>query len=168
MTKNLLCLLVFMLATIRVAQAQAGYPDWDKNYPAIDFQRVLQFEQRYADSVVAVDGDIAYYFRMDKYRFSATYLGQKRAIDPKVMQSMKRVFKMVSGDPALLESLMENEYLFQVGETQIWVPVQRQLEKPLAKEVKKGKSALIYCLFLNERSSGGLYNSLLISEFLKE
>lgn len=168
MIRNLLCLLALALTTIVTAHAQAGYPDWDKNYPAIDMQKVLQFEQRYADSVVAVDGDIAYYFRMDKYRFEATYLGQKRPIEPGVMQSMQRVFKMFSGDPAMLGSLVENEYLFQVGETQFWAPVQKQLEKALTKEVKKGKSALFYCLFLNERSSKGLYNSLLVSEFLKE
>lgn len=168
MKKSLLAALVFLLLATGTVLAQTGYPDWDKNYRAIDIQKVLQFEQRYADSVVAANGDIAYYLRMDTYRFSATYLGQKRPIDPGVMQSMKRVYKMVSGDPAQLESLVEHEYLFQVGETQFWAPVQKQLEKSLGKEVKKGKTALIYCLFLNERSSKGLYNSLLVSEFLKE
>ncbi len=168
MSKHLLSFLALFLVSIGLAHAQTGYPDWDKNYRTIDIQKVLQFEQRYADSVVANDGDIAYYLRMDKYRFSATYLGQKRPVDPGVMQSMKRVYKMFSGDPAQLESLVVHEYLFQVGKTQFWAPVQKQLEKPLNKEVKKGKNALIYCLFLNERSSKGLYNSLLVSEFLKE
>lgn len=168
MKKNLLAVMVLLLLASGTALAQTGYPDWDKNYPAIDIQKILRFEQRYADSVVAKDGDIAYYLRMDTYRFSATYLGQKRPVDPGVMQSMQRVYKMFSGDPAQLASLVEHEYLFQVGETQFWAPVQKQLEKLLNKEIKKGKTALIYCLFLNERSSKGLYNSLLVSEFLKE
>jgi hypothetical protein len=168
MKRNILCLLVLVLLATGTTLAQTGYPEWDKNYRAIDIQKVFQFEQRYADSVVATDGDIAYYLRMDTFRFSATYLGQKRPIDPGVLQSMQRVYKMFSGDPAQLESLVVHEYLFKVGETQFWAPVQKQLEKPLNKEIKKGKSALIYCLFLNERSSKGLYNSLLVSEFLKE
>ena len=81
---------------------------------------------------------------------------------------MKAVFKLFGGDMYQLEQYVNSEYLFQIGDVQFWAPIQKQLEKPLRKEIKKGKSVLLYCLFLNEHSSKGLFNTLLISEFQKE
>jgi len=149
------------------AKAQQGFEEWNKNYEQIDLLQILAFEQAYADSIDATKGPGEYYTRIAKYRFSATYLGQKRKADPKVIQSMKNVFKLFSGDPTQLSSMIENEYLFQVGDITFWAPIQKQLEKPLKKEVRQGKMATLYCLFLNEHSSAGLYNTLLISEFQK-
>ena len=168
MLKHVLLTLAIAFAFSAAGYAQGGNTDWDANYPEVDISEILRYEQQYADSVKAADGNIAYYFRMGKYRFEVTYLGQKRKLDPEVMRSMKNVFKLTAGNPEQLDGLIENEYLFQVGDQQFWAPIQKQLEKPFKEEVKKGRNVLLYCLLLNERSSRGLYNTLLISEFLAE
>jgi len=165
----------FILSTIFIflslsfdAKAQDEFENWDKNYEQIDFLKILAFEKSYADSIDATASKSEYYTRIAKYRFSATYLGEKRNIEPRVMRSMKNVFKLFGGETSQIESMVEREYLFRVGDKQFWAPIQKQLEKPLKKEVKKGESAMLYCLFLNEHSSNGLFNSFLISEFKKD
>ncbi|MER2996212.1 hypothetical protein [Pontibacter populi] len=165
--KYILLTLFVAFSFIADVKAQSDFAEWNKNYPKVDILKVLNWEQHYADSIDATKGKREYYTRFDKYSFSATYLGEKRTIDSKVMKSMGNVFKLFGGDASQLNSMVENEYLFQVGELTFWAPIQKQLEKPLKKEVKKGATATLYCLFLNEHSSNGLFNTLLISEFNK-
>lgn len=148
--------------------AQDDFGKWNQNYAAVDPVELLKAEQHYADSMEAVHGKTEYYYRADKYRFEAIYLGLRRSLEPEVMRSMKNVLGMVTGNAGQLDGLVENEYLFQVGEQRIWAPMQRQLETPFAEEVRNGDTVLLYCLFLNEYSGSGLYNTFLISEFLKE
>ncbi|WP_345161081.1 hypothetical protein [Nibribacter koreensis] len=81
---------------------------------------------------------------------------------------MKNVFKLSGGEVSLLDQSIKTEYLFQVGPYQVWAPIQKQLEKPLTKEVRPGDSVLLYCLFLNEHSSNGLFNTFLVSEFMSQ
>ena len=141
----------------------------NKNYPEVDFQRLLEFEQHYADSIDGTPAAKKYYARVAHYRFSAVFTGEKRPLDPGVFASMKRVFKLLIGNPKQLNELVQNEYGFQVGEKLLWMPIQFTLEKAFKKELKRGKSAKLYCLFLNEHGlKRQLYNTFLISEFRKE
>ncbi|WP_018479398.1 hypothetical protein [Pontibacter roseus] len=164
----LLGTLLFTLLLGGTAAAQSGLEEWDENYPIIELNELLRYEQRYADSIEASLGKDEYYFRAAKYRFSATYKGLKRRLDPKVLQSMRNVLSYSVGSAAQLEGLVEHEYLFEVGETRFWAPLQRQLEEPFVEEVRNGDALTLYCLFLNEHSSNGLFNTFLVSEFLKE
>jgi hypothetical protein len=168
MPKYLLVVACFILLLCGKGYAQDDFEKWNQNYAAVDLLELLKSEQQYADSIEAVHGKEEYYYRAAKYRFAATYQGLKRRIDPKVLRSMKNVLGMVTGNAGQLDDLVENEYLFQVGEVRFWAPMQRQLEEPFAEEVRSGESVLLYCLFLNEHSSSGLYNTFLVSEFLKE
>ncbi|MFD2245405.1 hypothetical protein [Pontibacter ruber] len=168
MIRQVLIIFIITIAFAGKGFPQTGFEEWNRNYPKVNLEEVLKFEQQYADSIEANSGKAAYYTRVDKYRFSATYLGEKRKVDAQVMKSMKNVFKLFGGNSEQLDGLVENEYLFQIGEVKFWAPIQQQLEKPFNKEVKKGKGALLYCMFLNEHSSIGLHNTLLISEFAKE
>lgn len=162
-------LLVFFsfLFEINTAFAQKGFEEWNKNYNSINLIEILKYEQEYADSIDVTLGKSNYYTRIAKYRFMATYLGESRTVDTGVMRSMLNVFKLFGGNIEAIKNDVKNEYLFRVGDVTFWAPIQSQLEKPLKKEVKKGESVRLYCLFLNEHSSNGLYNSLLISEFYK-
>lgn len=153
--------------SVENACAQNGFESWNENYRQIDLSDILKFEQAYADSIDATLGKSNYYTRIAKYRFMATYLGESRKIEDGVMHSMLNVFKLFGGDTEAIKSNVKTEYLFKVGDYTFWAPIQNQLEKPLKKEVKKGEAVRLYCLFLNEHSSNGLYNSLLISEFYK-
>ena len=168
--KYILSLIIVVFTLMSKAYAQDAFEKWDQNYRKIELLNVLNFEQHYADSIDANTtlGKGSYYFRHDKFKFSAKYLGEVREVDSQVMRSMKNVFKRLGGNSELLENDIRNEHLFQVGDIKFWAPIQKQLEKPLRKEIKKGDSVLLYCLFLNEHSSNGLFNSLLISEFKKE
>ncbi|WP_066835234.1 hypothetical protein [Rufibacter ruber] len=163
--KTLLIAFVFFLAFIPDGAAQSGWEAWDKNYRLVHLPEVLKLEQQYADSIDRTAGESSYYIRHDKYRFMAIFLGESRPVDPKVLGSMKNVFKLSGGEPDALGQNVVHEYLFQVGETKFWAPMQKQLEKSFRKEVKPKKLVLLYGLFLNEHSSNGLFNTLLISEF---
>ncbi len=160
--------MAFTIAFTTAGYSQDGFDEWNRNYKEVNLIKILQFERKYADSIEMKSGASAYYTRTDKYRFNATFLGEKRKIDPQVLRSMKNVFKLFSGSSTQLDGLIDNEYLFQIGETQFWAPIQKQLEKSFNKEIKKGKETHLFCLFLNEHSSNGLFNTLLISEFKKE
>ncbi|MBC3542238.1 hypothetical protein ACFSC6_13650 [Rufibacter sediminis] len=168
MTKYLFSMLAFLFASTTDGYCQDGFIEWDKHYKEVNLSGVLQNEKKYADSIETTLGVNSYYTRTDKYRFNATFLGEKRKMNPQVLGSMKNVFKLFSGSSTQLDGLVENEFLFQTGDVQFWAPVQKQLEKPLNKEIKKGQEVYLYCLFLNEHSSKGLFNTLLVSEFKKE
>ncbi|MHC2990425.1 hypothetical protein OB13_02065 [Pontibacter sp. HJ8] len=168
MWKNVLGILSLILLLSGQSFAQAGFEKWDERYSLINLAELLDSEQHYADSIEAISGKEAHYFRAGKYRFAATYLGLKRRLDAKVMKSMQYVLGRTVGDPGQLEELLEHEYLFQAGDVRFWAPMQRQLEAPFAEEVRNGDTVLLYCLFLNEHSGSGLYNTFLVSEFLKK
>lgn len=168
MFHKLIGILFFTLVLSGQGHAQGDFEKWDANYAEVNLAVLLGYEQQYADSIEAISGKDEYYFRGDKYRFEATYLGLKRRLDPKVMKSMKNVLGLLGGDAEQLDELLGNEYFFQVGEIRFWAPMQRQLEEPFAEEVRKGEAVTLYCLFLNEHSSSGLYNTFLVSEFRKE
>ncbi|MBC5993753.1 hypothetical protein [Pontibacter cellulosilyticus] len=167
MTKKTTLLLIILLCATMSAFAQKSFEEWNKNYNSINLTEILKYEQEYADSIDVTLGKSNYYTRIAKYRFMATYLGESRTVDTGVMRSMLNVFKLFGGDTEAIKNDVKSEYLFQVGDITFWAPIQSQLEKPLKKEVKKGESVRLYCLFLNEHSSNGLYNSFLISEFYK-
>lgn len=145
-----------------------GAQDWDTNYPETNFKRLIQFEKEYADSIQNNPDAVQYYSRLDKYRFTAEYMGESRKIEPEVMTSMKNVFRLFVGSTDQLESLVKAEYKFRVGEFELWMPIQQQLEKHVKLELQKGDKAKLYCLFMNEHGMDGrLYNTFLISEFIK-
>ncbi|MCL2132020.1 MAG: hypothetical protein FWH36_06170 [Lentimicrobiaceae bacterium] len=164
--KQKLCILFLLLAAYAHGQSDEEYWDkWNTNYPEVDIISILAFEKFYADSVEKNLDIPQYYLRLDKYRFKAEYLGKKRATNKEVVASMKRVFKMFVGNPSQLDGMIEKEVLFRVGQEDIWMSIQPQILKALKKEVKKGATVTLFCLFLNEHSANVLYNTFLISEF---
>jgi hypothetical protein len=147
--------------------SQDNFDTWDKNYPEIDFGSVIEEEQKYADSIES-NSTSQYYSRIDKYRFDAVYTGEKRVVEDSVFKSMKRVFKLYSGNPDVLNELVKYEYKFKAGNQEVWFPMQSQLEKPFKKEIKKNETVKLYCMFMNEHGSKKrLFNIFLISEFKK-
>jgi N-acetyl-beta-hexosaminidase len=160
-------LLLFKLTAL--AQTEDEYwATWNKNYPETDILEVLRSERKYADSVEKDPKLAPYYYRTDKYRFVAEYLGETRKIDTAVLHSIKRVHKLKGGDPSQIESLVKSEVLFNVGDKKIWMPVQTRIVKAIKEEAKKGEQLMLYCAFFNEHTrKKKLYNSLLISEFSK-
>lgn len=155
----------FLLFSISPLSAQ----DLDKEFPEVNFHRLLEFEQQHADSIDRNPAAKKYYARVAHYRFSAVFTGEKRPVDATVLASMKRVFKIFVGNPNQLNEMVKNEYGFQVDDKLLWMPIQFSLEKAFNKELKRGKSAKLYCLFLNEHGlKRQLYNTFLISEFKKE
>ena len=112
-----------------------------------------------------IEGD--YYMRMDSYRFSATYTGEKREIPDSIKASIKRVYKVFGNKEhlAIIDDV-KYEYKFNIDGAEYWLSMQSVLDKPFKKEVKKDDTVYLYCLFLNEHGTEGeLFNSLLINEF---
>ncbi len=165
MKNKILVIGIVLLINSGFVYGQDSFDTWDKNYPEVDFSSVIDFEQKYADSIES-NSISPYYARVDKYRFDAVYLGEKRVIEDSIFKSMKRVFKLYLGNPNQLDGLVKNEYKFKVGNQEVWFPIQNQLEKPFSKEIKKNKSVKLYCLFMNEHGmKERLFNIFLISEF---
>lgn len=157
-------LVLFISLSFNLA-AQTTPDSWDKNYPAINFEELIEFENQYANSINKNPKATKYYTRVNNVKFPARYLGEKRPLDASRLKSMKRVFKLYLGNPSQLDKLVENEYKFQVGKYEYWFPMQVSLEKDFKKEIKKNKSVNLYCLFMNEHSTTELFNIFLISEF---
>ena len=170
MKRNVFYILFLLLTTYAHGQSDEEYWEkWNTRYPEVDIISILEFEKHYADSVENNPQIPSWYSRKDAFRFKAEYLGKTRNTSIEVITSMKTVFKLFIGDPKQLDGMIEKEVLFKVGQENIWMPIQPQILKALKKEVKKGISVTLYCLFLNEHTINNvLYNTLFISEFSKQ
>ena len=149
------------------AFAQSEWDSWNERYKEIEIPDLISFEKQYADSVDRGLISGKHYMRMETYRFSAEFTGKQRDISDSIRSSMKRVYK-IFGNPDQLHLFDEikYEYQFRIGKYLFWCSMQSVLDEPFKKEIKKGKSVYLYCLFLNEHNSqGSLINSFLISEF---
>jgi len=159
---------ILLVLTLQ-SYGQDQWDTWDKRYRERNYKELIDSEKRYADSVEKNKEIIQYYSRLDNYKITAKFIGKSRPIDNNVLMSMKRVFKFFIGKPDQLDNAVKNEFLFKIEGSEVWMPIQTQLEKPLRKEIKKGTETILYCLFLNEHSEEGIiYNTLFISEFRKE
>jgi len=165
--KNILlffCLIILSLG----AFSQNPWDQWDKNYKEVDISELLNFEKAYADSVDRGLIEGKYYARIDKFRFSAYYTGEKREISEETKKSMKNAYKLYAAQRDQLSLLDEVrfEYKFTIDNVDYWFSMQSALDKDFKKEVKKDDEVYLYCLFLNEHQvNGKLTNSFLISEF---
>ncbi len=147
--------------------AQSEWESWNQNYEEKNITDLIKSEKIYADSVDRglIEGD--YYLRMDSYRFSAVYTGEKREIADSIKASIRRVYK-VRGNKEHLPIIddIRYEYRFKIDGVDYWISMQSILDKPFKKEVRKDDTVYLYCLFLNEHGTEGeLFNSLLINEF---
>jgi len=159
---------ILLVLTIQ-CYGQDQWETWDKRYRERNYKELIESEKQYADKTEKNKEIAQYYSRLDNYKITAKFIGKTRPIDNDVLMSMKRVFKLFIGKPDQLDDAVKNEFLFEIGGSEVWMPIQTQLEKPLKKEIKKGTETILYCLFLNEHlQEGEIYNTLLISEFRKE
>ena len=146
--------------------SQNGIEDWDKNYKYQNAEKIIQAEIDYAKDVEKDKTEGHYYVAMNKFRFIAEFTGNERQIDLKVLNSMKRVFKVKMGNAESLNGLVSKEFEFNIGKSKIWMPIQNQLIDDFKNELTKGKKVLLYTLFTNEHDfKGGIINAFLISEF---
>ena len=158
---------ILLVLTIQ-CYGQDSWDTWDKRYKEIDYKELIDSEKQYAQNTENNKEMAQYYSRTGRYRITAKFTGKSRPVDTNVFMSMKRVFRLLVGRPEILDELVKNEYLFEVGGSEVWMPIQTQLEEPLKNEIKKGTETTLYCLYLNEHSQKGeLYNTFLISEFRK-
>jgi hypothetical protein len=166
MKRKLLLLLILISNFIF---SQNAFEDWDKNYALTNPKKIIQSEIDYAKKIEKDTTQGHYYVAMEKFRFIAEYTGNKRPIDSKVLNSMRRVFKVKMGSSEVLNGLVSKEYEFNIGESKIWMPIQNQLINDFENELKKGQKVLLYTLFTNEHEfKGGIINTFLISEFASE
>jgi hypothetical protein len=165
--KRLLTIILILLSLNIYAQNEDEYwAKWNKNYPQVDVLEILKFERHYADSIERDRNIPPYYARLDKFRFTAEYIGATRPVAKDVFESMAQVFKLFVGDPSQLNSIFDSEVLFKVGDDQVWMPIQAKILKALQEEVKVKDKVLLYCLFLNQHTSENkLYNTFFVSEF---
>ena len=158
--------ILFLILVSAVGFSQSGFDDWDANYEFIVVDEVLAFEEKYAQEVEKDTTSGHYYVRMDTYRFFAEFTGNIRPVEDKVINSVKRVYKIRTGDSSILNDLVLKEYEFNVGNSKIWMPIQNQLVDYFNSEVNIGEKVLLYALFTNEHHfEGGFTNVFLISEF---
>ena len=147
--------------------SQDLWEKWDTNYPVINIDTLISNETNYALSVENDTSQTQYYARMANYRLELTYLGEPRPINESSKKSMKNVYKLFGNREHLpIIDKIEYEYKFELNGSIYWLAAQAVLDSALKKELKKGKSAILYCLFLNEHTvDHTLHNSFLISEF---
>jgi hypothetical protein len=162
-------LTIFCLAAT-LCFSQSGIKSWDVNYIEVNPQKIIKSEIEYAN---AVEKDTTqgsqYYIALRKFRFMATFTGNKRPLNKTVLNSMQRVLKIKTGNAEFLNGLVSKEFEFNIGTTTVWMPIQNQLIAPFESEVKKGDRVLLYTLFTNEHpSKGRIINTFLVSEFTTE
>ncbi|CAM3696955.1 hypothetical protein MUGA111182_03695 [Mucilaginibacter galii] len=168
MKKCFTAVILFFLSCNLYAQSSEDiWAKWNKSYAEVNLDEMLKSETLYADSVEKQPNIPQYYFRVDKYRFKAKYLGKTRSIDTAVARSMQNVNNLSTPSANNFEKLLGSELLFQVGSRKIWMSLQPQMLDAFRQEVKVNGWVTLYCLYLNEHNSQKkLYNNFLISEFI--
>ncbi len=162
-------LIVCFVTTAKAQDAATYWKQWNTNYPWKNIPEMLKEERAYAIDVKKNPNEAQSYFRLDKYKFKAKFLGQIKQVDPNVVKSIKRAFVLSKIDPSVIDETVSNSVLMKVGNEQMWMPIQINVLKGLKEEVKNGDEITIYCLFVNEHTEkNGLYNTFLISEFVAE
>ena len=160
-----------VFAVISLTEGAKGQDDnWNKNYPAIEIKKLLQYEKLYADSVDngLILGNI--YNRMSFFRFYGVFTGEKRNISKESKSEMKWVYK-IHGDKnyAFLIDELKTEYKFNIDGTELWLSIRNKLEEAFDKEVKSNSEVLLYCTFFNNHiAKNHLTNYFMISEFSAE
>lgn len=168
MKKGLILTFSLLIIVIHLNAQDNYFAQWDENYTAINIDELLNAEQAYADSIETHYGDsMQFYLRVDKYRFPARFTGNIRKMSDERKSLMHYIFKMVGVDMQTTQIKNEVEIVTQDGT--IWMPIQRQLEKPFKKEVSDKANVYLYTFFMNHHSkSKMLVNLFLISEFNTE
>lgn len=162
-------IIIFIVFVSNFIYSQNGFEDWDKNYRYKSAEEIIQAEIDYAKEIEKDTTQGHYYVAMEKFRFLAEFTGKEREIDSKVLNSMKRVFKIKMGSSEILNGLVSKEFQFSIGKSKIWMPIQNQLIVDFKTELKNKKKVLLYTLFTNEHEfNGGIINTFLISEFTTE
>lgn len=167
---NILCLIISAITLLyQPCYGQNDFVSWDKKYVLKSYKQLIAEEKAYAIKVGKEEKKPHDYSRFDTYRMSGKFTGKSRPIDSRVMQSMKVVcfsWGRALPKPESLNSLVSSEFLFSVEGIEVWMPIQKILEKPLREEIEIGESVMLYCVFLNDkRLNQPLYNTLLVSEF---
>lgn len=169
MNRLLLFSLIGLVNSELLLHAQNDFSSWDANYKHREYSSIINSEKAYADSIERNTAIAPYYTRIDKYKINAVFTGQVRKVDAAIRASANRVFKIYMGNPKSLDEMLHNEYKFIVDATEVWMPIQKVLEKPIKKELLPGDKVTLYCLFLNEHTmEKDLYTIFLISEFRRE
>lgn len=166
MKKYIGILLLFMAAN---ASAQVAYwKKWNAQYPAYDILSMLK--QEHAAAIKAdKQAKPPYYFKKGKYRFKVNVLGATGGISNDVLNSINRVYKLTGGNPAQLAPLFKKAILVQLGNKQVWMPIQESVLNGLKDETEPGDEVTIYCLYLMEHTTRRVvYDNFLICEFKKQ
>lgn len=163
---KLFTLLIILFANF-LGFSQGTWDSWDKNYPLINIDTLLNQEKQYALAVESDIDEAQLFLRMGNYRLELNYANEKRVIDEEVKNSMIFVYKTF-GNPEFIKVIedVKYEYKFEQNGNYYWLASQAILDKSLKKELKSGRTFVLYCLFLNQhKEDKTLYNSFLISEF---
>lgn len=169
---NIIYLIISVITLLcQPCYGQNDFVSWDKKYVPKSYKQLISEEKAYAIKVGKEEKKPHDYSRFDTYRMSGKFMGKSRLIDLRVMQSMKVVcfsWGRTLPKPETLNSLISSEYLFNIEGIEVWMPIQKVLEKPLREEIGIGETVMLYCVFLNDkRLNQPLYNTLLVSEFRK-
>ena len=158
--RALLSLLSFSLIAGRV-EAQ----NWDR-YTAGSLLHIISLH----DSTLRAEGSPGHphwALSADQFPTRATliYTGEHRPLTPEHQGILEKWQKSFQIDSAVLATFV-NEYRFQEAGTDLWIPVQRQLEPPLAQEVGPGNSLTALTIFIGGYYAGGTPSWLfLLNEF---
>jgi hypothetical protein len=154
-----------------VGSGQSELDAWNQKYKPLGYKALITAEKRYAAQVETNAKLTKDYYRFDTYRLSGVFTGKSRPVRPETLQSMKIVcwaFPNYLPAPEKLDELVKLEYQFLLDGVPVWLPVQQVLEKPLLQDVRPGDKLLLYCLFFNDHREGKpMYNTLLLSEFIR-
>jgi hypothetical protein len=165
MTRNILILIVIFITSSSYAQGE--WDKWNSEYEPINISKLIEYENKYADSVERglISGET--YSRYIASRITAKYKGGSVVTNDEIKNSIGRVMLIHLNDSASID-LIQNSYLFEIDGKLMWLPIQKQLELPFKKEINSNDEVILYGIFTNEHiDKGKLMNNFFICEFRK-
>jgi hypothetical protein len=128
---------VLLIVNNDIAFAQST---WDR-YIKRTFQEIIELHRG-----AIGEADHLYTAHDFAARVSVVYLGKQRPINTRKAQFLDNYFKGL-GNPKV-RSLLESEILVSEGNTQYWLPIQKDLLLHLEEEVKTGERLIVFVAWL--------------------
>jgi hypothetical protein len=145
-----------------LAQDQDG---WDKYEPRTLSQIIRQHSKAVADEKARVQ----LFFTADVFpsRVRVTYVGEMRKISL-TRKNFIAEWAKTRKVPQDLVGLFEEEVLFKEGQTEYWLPVQKQVIPYFKEELKAGEKVDLYLIWIGARRESEVSDWVfLVNEFEK-
>lgn len=149
-------------------QAQDDYDIWDSNFRATTYTDLMYSELEQANLSAKQPENEILYFKVNKVRFKAKYLGEKRFVNNAKLLEIQKISDYKLGEVDHIYASLRREYLFELDGEKVWIPVNLSIEQKLNSIIPYKDDMVLYVIYMNyHNKENRLIHMFILSEFYK-